>query len=46
MLQYEWVPLFDASKVLKLNDTLPPGLNVADTAFGGTGRPHVISGIA
>jgi hypothetical protein len=42
-MTYKGIPPFNASQFLKLNDTLPPGLNVADTALGGTGHPHVTS---
>jgi hypothetical protein len=41
--EYKGILPFNASSVLKLNDTLPPGLNVADTALGGTGHAHVTS---
>ena len=42
-MEYKGIPPFNASKVLKLNDTLPRGLNVADTAIGGRGYPHITS---
>ena len=42
-MEYEGVLPFNASHVLQFNDTLPPNLNVADTAIGGTGHPHITS---
>ena len=34
-MEYKGVPPFNASNVLKLNDTLPPGLDADDIALGG-----------
>jgi hypothetical protein len=42
-MDYKGVPPFNASNVLKFNDTLPPSLNVADTAIGGTRCLHFTS---
>ena len=42
-MEYKGIPPFNASRFLQLNDALPPGLNVTETALGGTGCPHITS---